>query len=273
MNLSKSRVESFLTCPRKYDLTYNQGITPISEAPQLVRGRLWHEALEAYWNADSDDESDAMSGAFANKGLDGAEIAVYGSHALAYCKRWEESDFPACEVISVEEEIRFDLGGHKVKSILDAVIETDEGVWIVESKTTSGDISRSSPYWGRLPLDVQIGLYLYAARSAGYSPAGVIYDVAKFLPLKLGKDGRTDILGETVKAFCERALKACLKQKEKLFVRAVIEAEDIDTEKACSNAIGVAKLIEAGSYPQNSRACWFRNGSCEFVNICYKSED
>lgn len=52
-------------------------------------------------------------------------------------------------------------------------------VYVCEHKTTTSDIGLGSDYWKRLTLDAQISTYLQGARSLGFDPDGILYDVAR----------------------------------------------------------------------------------------------
>ena len=51
--LTYSSIRCFQTCPRKYSYRYELGIRRKGEPERepLVFGRLWHMAMEGYWNA------------------------------------------------------------------------------------------------------------------------------------------------------------------------------------------------------------------------------
>lgn len=52
-------------------------------------------------------------------------------------------------------------------------------VRITEHKTSTEDITPGSAYWQKLTLDGQLSAYYVGARSLGYEPVDVLYDVAK----------------------------------------------------------------------------------------------
>lgn len=51
--------------------------------------------------------------------------------------------------------------------------------FVVEHKTTVLDIGLGSSYWKRLTLDAQVSTYVSGARTLGFEPDGVLYDVAR----------------------------------------------------------------------------------------------
>ena len=52
-------------------------------------------------------------------------------------------------------------------------------VYLLETKTSSEDLSPGSTFWKRTILDPQLSLYLPAIRKLGHDPRGCIYDVLR----------------------------------------------------------------------------------------------
>jgi hypothetical protein len=76
-----------------------------------------------------------------------------------------------------------------IRGRFDAVLETSDGLWIMEDKTKSVIQPRIQQY---LPFDLQTGIYRYAAeKKFGKPVVGVLYNIIRRPGLKQ-KDGQPD---------------------------------------------------------------------------------
>ncbi|GAG36919.1 unnamed protein product, partial [marine sediment metagenome] len=123
-----------------------------------------------------------------NKAYEGKEFAdpeakeierVTLLHALAGY-RWHYGDTLE-PVVATEQYFSLPLlnpqTGHPVPDVfiegrIDKLIELANGIAVKEHKSTSKSINPDSTYWGHLNLDVQITMYIYAARRMQQSSAG-----------------------------------------------------------------------------------------------------
>ena len=176
---TSSRLKVLRQCLRLHFYRYVLGIqTPSS--PVADFGTVAHSALEAWLRAWQRGELDARLPA-AIAAIRTSALSEYDQARLlalitAYHLRWHAEPW---EILAVEVEFRYQLGGDLIGGKIDAIIwDTRDGrVWVLEHKTTGQDASPGSTYWQRLSLDSQVSIYIDGATVMGHEVAGVIYDV------------------------------------------------------------------------------------------------
>lgn len=176
-----SRLRVFRQCNRAHFYRYALGIrTPSS--PAMAFGTHAHKALEAWYRAWQTGE-DRLAAAFAVidelEDIDDIDRIRLRVLVAAYHARWGSEDW---EVLAVEQEFRYFLGGIEIGGKIDALIrERSTGrVFVVEHKTSTQDTSPGSPYWDRLAIDTQVSIYIDGASfGLDYEISGCVYDVLK----------------------------------------------------------------------------------------------
>jgi len=184
LHVSVSQVQTFLMCPRKYELRYVVGAEPEKRSLNLVFGSAIHEALAAYYIAlkegaepdrdlvlatfsDSIDEAlldtppvelddDESAGTAKDKGV--ALLNVFFEHV-------EKPD----KILAVEQPFAVDVndprtGGiieEQFTGVLDALVEVEGHQVILEHKTAARKWSQD-----QLDYDLQAGAYLAAIPAA-----------------------------------------------------------------------------------------------------------
>jgi hypothetical protein len=175
---TSSRLKTLRQCLRLHLYKYIFGIRG-PETDVMRFGTVGHKALEAYllaWKAGELEqrlpralaEVETLPGIF--------EQAKLRALLVAYDLRWGGEDW---EILAVEVEFRYELGGYLIGGKVDAIIRDrrDGRVYVLEHKTTGSDASPGSTYWERLTIDTQVSVYVDGATTLGYEIAGVIYDV------------------------------------------------------------------------------------------------
>ena len=239
---SKSSVESYLRCPKLYQLKYVEGLSEGEPNERQVLGTLWHTLQE--------------TGQLAEKGNDPVHRALL---EVLWAKYGEF--LPSLRVKHVEITLEAEYRGIKFKGILDKIIEDDDGLWVVEHKTTQSDISEKAAYWKRLPLDIQVNLYPWLARENGYDVKGTLWDVVKIPAYK-----RLESISKSEGEFKAKLQRLDL---EAGFKRKWYPWNSDSVGRVLATFDSTAKLIELGEFPMNSRACFWRDGQCSFVERCY----
>jgi hypothetical protein len=155
--------------------------TPDTDASAF--GNAGHRALEAWYREWMDGNLEAR--------LPSALSAVDQSHDLtpfdrvklvtlvhAYDARLGSEPW---QVLGVEVEFRYELGGYLIGGKIDAIIRDLAGrrTYVVEHKTTAMDTSIGGAYWEKLAIDTQVSIYVDGATVLGHEIAGCIYDVIK----------------------------------------------------------------------------------------------
>lgn len=176
---TSSRLKVLRSCLRQHYYRYVLGIQQPSNTNAHF-GTVGHLALEAWYLAWKRGDVDArLPEALA--AIDQSDIGMDDRVRLraiitAYHLRWCNEPW---EVIDVEIEFRYVLGGYTIGGKIDALIrDTRDGrVWCVEHKTTGMDASAGSTYWDKLAIDTQVSIYIDGATVLGHDVAGCVYDV------------------------------------------------------------------------------------------------
>lgn len=137
MRLSISKIKTFKSCRRAYELKYVEGLVPAVKPEALETGSNYHKLLEEL-----------------NSGQALADDDYSKENAMAHA--YYKYIFPNFHVVDVEKWLEYDLGnGDTLVGIADAI--ADDG-HIVEHKTTGSDITEQYEY--NLLWDEQILAYM-----------------------------------------------------------------------------------------------------------------
>jgi hypothetical protein len=109
-----------------------------------------------------------------------------GESVLEQTDRYRHWWGPWDQVVAVEESFSVEFKGYTIQGQIDAIVKHDGRYFVVERKWVK--YLRSDDM---LDLDLQVGVYVLAAKSLGYDIAGVIYDQVAKVPTapKLNKNG------------------------------------------------------------------------------------
>ena len=182
-----SRVKAHARCPRLHHLQYDLGIQTESSAAAAF-GTAGHTALEAWYGAlaDGRDALDDALSTIETSPLDAFDRAKLRVLVRGYDARWSDEIAENYEILGVEIQFRYDLGGHVIGGKLDVLVRclADRAIFVIEHKFTGSAIGDGEAYWERLAIDTQCSIYLDGASVLTGEPvAGVIYDV-------IGKPGQ-----------------------------------------------------------------------------------
>lgn len=189
-----SQLRCFGECPRKEDYAYQRGVRRrlASDDPRSY-GTLAHKLVEEWWKTRGD--LDVCLDALAALTVDPYIAAKARAFIVGYHHRWY-ADLEHFEVIAVEARFEMPLRNpttgresrtFRVSGKIDVVVHYDgrdprylrsAGVYVIEHKSSSEEITTGSPYWIKLKLDGQVSLYLDGAATLTDEPIhGCIYDV------------------------------------------------------------------------------------------------
>lgn len=305
--LTASGMKAYRACPRRYEYAYVDGVRPTRDAPALVFGTVMHRGLEAYWRARQARRPRAAWLAAAVDAvragpLDPYEAAKAVVLMRAYAAVWDRT---WARVLAVEARFRtpllhpetgaphawFDAAGK-----LDLVVQLRDGrVALVEHKGSSADVGPGSAYRRRLSLDEQVSYYLTGARSLGYEPDVIVYDVLrKFAerPLKATPEDERTYTKPTAKELVPRLRKGQRESDEtpaefeaRLFAAALGGGADRRVERVALHRLrreraafdlNVWRLADAmaeterlGRWFYNSDACLAYHGApCPYLEAC-----
>lgn len=316
--LTNSRRNSFGTCHKRHAFEYELCRRPVQDAQALWFGDLVHKGLEAWylshWRGLEVAAVEAMAAIQAHgQKCDPYAVAAALAMLEGYGERYASDDF---RVLAVEQHYEIPLVNPdtnapsrtwKLAGKLDAIIERDGKVYIVEHKTTSDSIAADSRYWAKLAIDGQVSGYYMGCQALGWNPDGCEYDVlAKptFNPRSVplvdddgvktvhdangervrNKDGKTwRQTGDTAQGF---TLQTRLETVDELYtrVRADIAANpdeyyrrqdvprlDADLVEYLGDmwAVGreIADAQASGRWPKNPRSCDIYSG-CPYFEVC-----
>lgn len=139
MRLSISKIKTFKSCRRLYELKYVEDLHPVQKAEALEIGSNYHSLIEGLNNVGA---------------LPPAEDDW--SKELAMAKAYEKYIYPRFKVKAAEQTYELDLGdGDTLIGIVDGI--ADDG-HIVEHKTTGSEITEQYEY--NLLWDEQIPAYM-----------------------------------------------------------------------------------------------------------------
>lgn len=314
--VSNSELETFLRCPRLRYFKYILLRRPLRVAEPLDLGTLNHAGQEAWLRAiQSPNDLSPLDYAMAaiekkadkmGKNPDGtwrraddllrvqSEELMIGYHCRWIDERWE--------ILSVEQEFECDALDPVLKNVvgrlggkMDAVVRIEPVLdqYVVEHKSTSFDFSAGSHYWERTRLSSQLGLYFYGAKSAGYRPAGSIYDVVgkpkdsepkRATPAekrRYRQDGglyaNQSEEDEKPDEYRERLRAAIQAEPERFYARRVVVrlSGEIDAAVAdlCTTIEIMGMTERIGTHPRNVNACWDFGRRCEYYGVCTGEED
>ena len=273
--LSHSQLAVARECPRKYQHMYVSDRVPVAESAALSFGRLWHEVMELWWNEGPEDAVQyLLSVADRIDPATGAQMAAMLAHYQPPIEqRWD--------VVGVESQITVpirspetgrQLRGAEITMRIDAMVtERSTGeLWLVEHKTTSDDIIGFGPFWQRLAIDAQVGIYLL-----GTGAAGVVYDVVRKPRIKLcGKDEQQAVtLGILPGDAYQRRIEEEIAQNPDVYyqLREIRKTPDDLVEAQWDLYQQTQILLDQrrhGRFPRNANACRGLYGVCPFLPVC-----
>lgn len=136
MILSVSRIKTFKSCRRMYQLHYVEGLTPAHTTEALAIGSNYHNILEKMYNGEND------------------ELQYTKEYAMA--EAYRKYIYPNFKVKKAEQYVEYSLGnGDKMIGYVDGIAEDG---YIVEHKTCSSEITEQYEY--NLLWDEQILAYM-----------------------------------------------------------------------------------------------------------------
>ena len=292
--LTHSRLACFRACPRRHLYRYEYGLRPDVDAEPLRVGKAFALAVE------TDAKGEDVEAALAGQVEDPFELALVAAMFAAHKERWANE--PPEEHIAAELPFEIALlnpeTGHptpvwRLAGRLDRIVRLADGrLALKEYKTTSRDFTPGADYWLRLQLDMQLSLYLLAARELGYDLATILYDLTrrpllrplKATPAEVRKFTKTGALyanqrdlDETPDEYAARVAASLAADPVKSFARIEIARTDSDLDE-CRGEIWSQQLVireaqRSGRWWRNPEACVSATGqTCEFLSCCQQND-
>lgn len=175
-----SMLKTFRRCPKQAEFKYVHRLKPRLLGSPLKRGTWFHALLEAYHGVgDWRDVHQKYTHEFAK--LFDEEKDYYGDmpreiEALMLSYIWHYKNDP-WEYKQVEFQLEANFPGTDLvyRGKVDAMIENQHGLWLVDHKT-----HKSLPDHNFRLLDAQSALYLWAARENGIPVKGFIWNYTRW---------------------------------------------------------------------------------------------
>ncbi len=185
--VSTSELKVYKRCREEHRISYPLGVRPVARPYAFRFGTVFHAGLETWWTTRSVHAALAHADEVADKeDLGVFERATVEALLIGYDARWAPTA-DEYETISVEEGFRLlRPGPYELVGYFDGRVRhipTRRNL-VLEHKTTSEEIDPSGLYFRKLAIDDQIGLYIDAAESLGWTTDGVLYDVIRKPTLK-----------------------------------------------------------------------------------------
>lgn len=254
--LSKSAIETFYSCPKKYEYTYGQGYESKFRGPETRFGLAGHLALERFLKGGSAPSRDDYS-AFDLSDLDYHKLNT----VLA---RWKEYVRVPETVTYVEHE--FSLPAIGVRGIFDGIAQPNlDEVVIIEHKFTKTDFSNSDWWFSQWKTSWQVGLYLLAAKHLfGAETVSVWLNAIRIPQIRQRP-------GEPESHFIDRIDEHIETSPGAYFQQAKVSWSEESLARIENDLTDTTNLIKKGVFPR-SRNCLQFMRRCDFYPVCFEGK-
>jgi hypothetical protein len=269
-HLSHTALAAFLSCPEKFNLSYEQRLRPIATPQALTLGKAYQLSIE---------HNDSNLGADRLRAEHGPRVSsqqhedrlrtwetIVASASALYLSRWGHQ---ATGIREFEYRVRlrnprngyvsrtYDLLGYA-----DEYVDLNTHAALVENKLV-GQISELSIR--KLPLDRQIALACYGTwRATGLQVREVFYRFVRKPSIKQRKD-------ESIEEFCERLAQDYLDRPDfYAHEEHILRSSDdlVRVEAELWEWASQLRRLRAGEFwPRNTSAC-VDFGGCAFMGKC-----
>jgi len=264
-----TQINDFRRCPEYYNRRHNQGLVldgGNKHSDPLAAGRAMHAGVERWFAA-------RMFATLSGAELVGYTDAIRGLAVEAVKADWGEDDlflpekakytqgFLAAVMAGYAEAWPREKDSFKVLAneqwlqsgnyggIIDRLVEFEDGVYVMDTKTTSGWVNER--YIESFQLSSQFRGYVWLAQQAGYDCQGAYLD-AIHLDTRYHKVKASDFVREKI-LFSEEQL-----QKWRLdnvsTMRNIEDLRPAEGNRAC--------------WPQNDQRCFDWNRPCPYWRLC-----
>lgn len=255
---SHSRINCFKECPKKYQYKYIDKLYPLDDqSAALSMGKSLHYGIEHGSSDKAIEEMDKNTYYISEQGETDKVIVM--AMIDAYLKKFPNHS-------KLEHEVHL-IGGlieqDDFQMYLDGLEETDEGFWIIETKSTS---TLDDNYINKLDYNDQISRYYYFANMIVDKPLlGIKYRIIKKPRIRQKKD-------ESVVQFRQRLVEL-LSQDDNIVELIITRTED-QIESCIKDTIYDMNVIKQTTrFTKNLNSCTMYNKPCPYMNLCRNIED
>ena len=259
--LTASRMGALQRCPYYHWLRYEIGLRSLVTADALRFGSAWHRAMEARHNG-AEITAALVAGIGDRTEVDEVQVATLSGMLAGYYHHYGEDRWQVVPELEFSYALRRGRGAMWASGKIDGII-TGTRCMVLECKTAGADIGPDSDYWLRLRGNLQVLQYVEGARSLGYDPQCVIYDVAR-------KPGIRVKQAETIEEYGDRLAADTIERPGFYFARREVPIIEAELMRFRSERDALAKEIawrrRACAWPRavSERVCM----TCEFSGFC-----
>lgn len=237
MRVSISRLKTFKSCRREYQLRYKENLVPVQTADALQTGANYHKLIENYY---------------------AGEFAEEPTKECAMAKAYIKYIAPKFEMGKTEEWVKFAYpNGNEIIGRVDGIAK--DGC-VVEHKTTSA--TNFEEYEYNLAWDEQILAYMLCTGARK-----IYYTVIKKPTIRLKKD-------ETEEEFYQRMCEWYDDDTDNKVRFIEITRTDAEVEQFKADLEMVMLEVDhceaVGAYYKNTNYCNHWGRMCEYAPICLK---
>jgi len=263
MKIDYSQLQTFITCPRKYQLRYIDKLKKIKYDERDLHqdfGHCIHKALEIYYKDNSIEKAKDWFTLNFN-GLDTEKAKTPANGLLLLDRYYNYYQTPTNELsdthlktLEVEITDTYNIGNIEYTVKIDRIVESNAGIFVLDHKTTS---SIPYNYFYQFDPNMQVSGYcLYAQQRYGQC-SGMIIDA-----ICLGHRERA-YKGEPAGFWCN-------------FVRDIVNRNKQQLQDFEQNVIDwssrLQTSIDMNKFPKNENACHQFKG-CGFRELCVNCND
>lgn len=285
--LTNSALQTFKTCPRKFELRYLHGLRRVHKEAPLRIGGAFHAAAELLDEYGLDAALDAVNKAYA-KHDDHYEWAKVRAMVRAYAWRWsEDAAFGKWVTKEVTMETSLGDGMPDLAGKFDGCIQPEPDTLALHEIKTRADNCGDDAYWSALRINSQVSTYFYIARGNGIRFSCTLYDVVgkpSYEPYratppdkrKYKNDGTLYAnmreFDEAPEDYEERLLSIMVESPGRWFARRQVTRLSHEIDEFEDDLKATIELMirceELRRYPKNTDACFKWNRRCEYFGLC-----
>ena len=285
--LTHSRLACFRACPRRHWMKYELGLRPEQDSFSLRVGSAFHLALDFFEKGQ--DPAPALEQLLD----DPYDLALVAAMVNGHRHRYGDE-----QIETVASELRFDIPLRNPETgkptptwtmagVIDKIVRLPDGrLALMEHKTTSQDFSPGANYWVKLHLDMQLSIYVIAAREVGHDVDTILYDVTRRpmqRPLKATPEDKRKYKAdgalyanqrdrdEAPEEYAARVAEDIESRPDHYFTRIEIARLEQDLEECAAELWQQQKAIreaqKMGRWYRNPGAC-FMPFPCAYLPIC-----